>query len=54
VIQRADRVLVLDRGRVVADGPPDRLLAAAAHATARGATARAHQLRPVPEEAGVA
>ena len=29
VIQRADRVLVLDRGRVVADGPPDRLLAAA-------------------------
>lgn len=57
VIQRADRVLVLDRGRVVADGPPDRLLAAAAHATARGATARAAhvaQVRPVPEEAGAA
>jgi ABC-type bacteriocin/lantibiotic exporter with double-glycine peptidase domain len=28
VIKRADRVLVLDRGRIVADGPPDRLLAA--------------------------
>lgn len=57
VIQRADRVLVLDRGKVVADGPPDRLLAAAAHATARGAAARAAQVapvRPVPEEAGAA
>jgi len=41
----------------VADGPPDRLLAAAAHATARGAAARAAQVapvRPVPEEAGAA
>ena len=54
VIQRADRVLVLDRGRVVADGPPDRLLAAAAHATARGAAVRAGQLRPVADEAIVA
>jgi ATP-binding cassette subfamily B protein/ATP-binding cassette subfamily C protein LapB len=29
VIKRADRMLVLDRGRLVADGPPDRLLASA-------------------------
>ncbi|OYU72422.1 MAG: hypothetical protein CFE45_40155, partial [Burkholderiales bacterium PBB5] len=54
VIQRADRVLVLDRGRVVADGPPDRLLAAAAHASARGAAARANPLRQVPDEVGAA
>jgi|JI10StandDraft_1071094.scaffolds.fasta_scaffold46557_2 ATP-binding cassette subfamily B protein/ATP-binding cassette subfamily C protein LapB len=57
VIQRADRVLVLDRGRVVADGPPDRLLAAAAHATARGAAARAAHVAPVravPDEVGAA
>jgi len=52
VIQRADRVLVLDRGRVVADGPPDRLLAAAAHASTRSASQRA--ARPVAETAEVA
>lgn len=52
VIQRADRVLVLDRGRVVADGPPDRLLAAAAHASQRSTAPRA--ARPVPEAVGAA
>ena len=54
VIQRADRVLVLDRGKVVADGPPDRLLAAAAHATARTAAARAANSRPLVAEVGAA
>lgn len=37
LIQRAQRVLVLDRGRLVADGRPDRLFSAAAHAPARKA-----------------
>jgi ABC-type bacteriocin/lantibiotic exporter with double-glycine peptidase domain len=37
VIQRAQRVLVLDRGRLVADGSPDRLFSAATHAPLRKA-----------------
>ena len=37
VIQRAQRVLLLGRGRRVADGRPDRLLSAAAHAPPRKA-----------------
>jgi ATP-binding cassette subfamily C protein LapB len=43
VIQRAQRVLVLDRGRLVADGRPDRLFSAAAHAPVRKA---AHAIEP--------
>lgn len=35
VIQRADRVIVLDRGRVVADGSPDKLLSPTTHAPQR-------------------
>ena len=42
VIAKANRVLVLDRGRIVADGPPDKLLPTAnrAPATARAGNAR--------------
>lgn len=41
VIQKADRVIVLDRGRVVADAPPDRLMPGGAPATAKPSTPRA-------------
>jgi ABC-type bacteriocin/lantibiotic exporter with double-glycine peptidase domain len=43
VIRCADRVLVLDRGRLAADGTPDRLLSAASHAPSRRAPAAAAQ-----------
>jgi ATP-binding cassette subfamily B protein/ATP-binding cassette subfamily C protein LapB len=58
VITRADRVLVLDRGRVVADGPPDKLLPTAQRAPARSGNARLvvanTAAEPQVEEAGAA
>ena len=52
VIKRADRMLVLDRGRLVADGPPDRLLAAAAPGP-RGTTARPAEAKETTESASM-
>lgn len=49
VIQRADRVIVLDRGRIVADAPPNRLLPSAATWPGRPATTRPAAPRPQPE-----
>jgi ABC-type bacteriocin/lantibiotic exporter with double-glycine peptidase domain len=50
VIKRADRVLVLDRGRIVADGPPDRLLAAHTPNTSASASAIARAAAPRPAQ----
>ncbi|MCV2355710.1 ATP-binding cassette domain-containing protein [Paucibacter sp. B2R-40] len=46
LIQRADRVIVLDRGRLVADAPPDRLLPSTATWPGRAPAARANPSSP--------
>jgi ATP-binding cassette subfamily B protein/ATP-binding cassette subfamily C protein LapB len=53
VIAQADRVLVLDGGRVVADGPPHKLLPASARAVPPPTRANPDALRPEARAASV-